>query len=288
MGVTGYSRLAVVTSDSLLVMDLRDVEEDGSYAVDLHLPGSVKLMVAYSDNSRQWVGGRDFASAAVFDLQLGQTITGADLVQSGLRLRMESEVSYSSLVLDFYDPIDFSLVATRYYPYVTPGRFLAIPSLWPGSFLMRISPPDYQIPTAYWAPQWYDRASSPEDARVIVVGEGETVTLDVTIPRAGVIGGRVVRAGDPGWPFVVVATAMDGSVPVDHDFVVAGESDYEINGLPDGDYRIGAYPYDMNIDWPDPPPEGTVWYPGTLDWSEAAVVEIRDAAVVEGIDFPVD
>ena len=51
-------------------------------------------------------------------------------------------------------------------------------------------------------------------------------------------------------------------------------------GLPDGDFKVGAWPVGEGRDWLDPPPADTVWYPGTEDWDSASVVEIRDASVV--------
>ena len=58
--------------------------------------------------------------------------------------------------------------------------------------------------------------------------------------------------------------------------------------LADGGYKIGAYP--VWLDWSprDPITVELLWYPGTSDWAAAGVIEILDAAVVEGVDFGVD
>jgi len=63
--------------------------------------------------------------------------------------------------------------------------------------------------------------------------------------------------------------------------VASAGGTYEVEGLPDGDWKIGAW---LRAEgYPDQPPAGTVWYPGTTDWNEAGVIQVRNHADVTGI-----
>lgn len=114
---------------------------------------------------------------------------------------------------------------------------------------------------------------------------GEVVALDLFLELGGVIRGRVETAdGVPRFFHVLVTPAVERVTWGNH-YAFEWSPDYEVKGLPDGAFKIGAYPVDQGWSWPDPPPDGTVWYPGTTDWESAGVVEIREAAVVTGVDI---
>ena len=61
-----------------------------------------------------------------------------------------------------------------------------------------------------------------------------------------------------------------------------------MKGLPDGSYRIGAFPFGTAWDYGMSPPDATLWYPGTQDLQDAAVIEIHDANTVDGVVFTYD
>jgi hypothetical protein len=107
--------------------------------------------------------------------------------------------------------------------------------------------------------------------------------LDLVLELGGVISGRVEREnGSVVIPEIVITPADEFTAwGSNYFFVLTGE--YEFRGLPDGNFKVGFRP--GGLDWNDPLPQGIIWYPGTLDWTDAGVVEIRDASVVTGIDF---
>ena len=51
---------------------------------------------------------------------------------------------------------------------------------------------------------------------------------------------------------------------------------------------MGATPEGSRSDPGIPAPEGTVWYPGTTDWSQAQVIGIVDASEVTDLVIPLD
>ena len=288
MGLVSSSRLAVVTLDSQVVMEPRLVEADGSFAVNLLLPVPVKLQILQGGGS-QWFGGRDFASANIYDPQPGQALAGVDLVQSGLRVVVSGDVvQFGSGILSFHDPVDLSLVASVETG-IAPGHTYGITSLSPGSYLLRVDPTSGTSRTSIGCPSGTTARRAPISRRRSRSSTPATsYSVDLTLEAGGEIRGLVVNGGDPNRYFHVVATSVDSPAPVDYDFVPSSDLHYLINGLEDGGYRIGAVAGGSGWSWPDPLPEGVVWYPGTTDWFSASTVEIRDAAVVEGIDIPVD
>ena len=70
-------------------MGARIVNDDGSFGVDIHLPGPVKLLVTQA-GVEQWIGGPTFEEATTFELEAGETISGVELVQCGLRLSVDT------------------------------------------------------------------------------------------------------------------------------------------------------------------------------------------------------
>jgi hypothetical protein len=62
--------------------------------------------------------------------------------------------------------------------------------------------------------------------------------------------------------------------------------DFEILGLPDGRWKIGATRDYFFWGCPDSLPDDMVWYPGTPDWEAATAIEIRDHAEIDGIEIP--
>ncbi|MBC8425749.1 hypothetical protein H8E07_16665 [bacterium] len=285
MGLRDGPEISLSTPDSLRVMGLRRIlEDDGSFSIDLHLPGPVKLQVS-QNGVGQWVGGPGFDEATVFDLQSGQTISDIEFVQSGLRLDIGASSMPSTYTeFHFYDPLDLSLVSVADIEFFG-GEYISIPNLWPGDYLMYVTPAEWQVLEAWWIPQWFDRADAPEQAQIISIESEEITTLELVLEQGGTIGGTFERTTDPEQSFYVVVTPADENLCVRYDYVFASNSDYSISGLVDGDYKVGAYPIGQGWSRYDPLPEGTIWYPGTLDRESASVVEILDGGTVAGVDF---
>ncbi len=292
MGLPEEPELFIVGPDSGLVMDRRRVESDGSFAVDLSLPGPVKLGVEQY-GAVQWIGGPTFVEAATYDLRAGETITGIELVQSGLRLDIRAPTASSGwAAFELHDPVDLSLMATVVVD-IAGHDVVGIPNLWPGDFLLHVAhrgPDEYGVSyrSPPWRPQWYDRAGAPAQAvPITIAAAGEVVTRELTLELGGAIRGRLETAPLPPRGFHVFLSPADVDTVLDAWYVWYQAPDFDLAGLPDGDYKVGACPTSVPWIWGLPPPAGTVWYPDTTIWDEAAVLEIRDACEVEGVVIPV-
>jgi hypothetical protein len=283
MGVTDIPRLFIVNLDSIPLMDSFRTEDDGSFAVDVYLPGSVKVQVVQGGIG-QWIGGPDFDAATVYELQAGQTIPNVDLVQGGIHFFVDAPDEYpGSAEFRIYDPVSRDILATP-FSFSPASRHVAIPNLWQGDFLIFVSPHDWMVGNTSWRPQWFDRAPEADQARTITITTaGEVVGLDLTLELGGVISGRVENEEGPSlYSRILVTPAEEFSLRAER-YIYDLSGEYELRGLPDGNYRVGFLP--SGQDWVDPIPPGVTWYPGTLDWETSGMVEIRDASVVTGVDF---
>jgi hypothetical protein len=112
LGRTLPPELALISPDSMTIMGPRVVGDDGSFGVNIHLPGPVRLRVT-QDGVEQWIGGPTFEEATTFDLEMGETISGVELVQCGMRLSVDAPVrNLGGVAIRFYDPVSLTLVTT--------------------------------------------------------------------------------------------------------------------------------------------------------------------------------
>jgi len=283
MGLSHRPVVSLVNLDSIPVSVPRNTGNDGSFAFDIFLPGPVKVQVTQGSIS-QWIGGPGFDEATVYELQAGTTISNVDLLQSGIHFFVKTSGEFpGSAIFRIYDPVSLNLLADPVSMSVGSAH-AAIPNLWPGNFLVHVSSDEWMVGRAIWKPQWFDRAPEAGQAQTIsITTAGEVVGLDLVLELGGVISGRVEREnGSTVIPEIVITPADEFTAwGSNYFFVLTGE--YEFRGLPDGNFKVGFRP--GGLDWNDPLPQGIIWYPGTLDWTDAGVVEIRDASVVTGIDF---
>jgi len=283
MGLNTSPDISLVNLDSIPVIKPFRTGDDGSFAIDVYLPGSVKVEVTQWGIS-QWVGGPDFDEATVYDLQAGQTITGVDLIQSGIHFFIEPyEENPGSAEIKLYDPVSLEPLSGSSSLSIA-SRHVAIPNLWPGEFLILVTPTPWMMGNAKWRPQWFDRESVANQARTITITTaGEVVGLDLILETGGVISGMVENE-DGSMPFYqIVITPADEFSPWARRQILGLTGEYSMVGLPDGDFKVGILPpFYHEGDIPD---TGVTWYPGTSDWETAGVVEIRDASVVTGVDF---
>ncbi|MCK4303495.1 MAG: hypothetical protein KAY24_04590 [Candidatus Eisenbacteria sp.] len=284
MGFSLPPALAILDPDSLTIMGPRTVGDDGHFAVDVYLPGPVKLLVTQA-GVEQWIGGDSFEEATIFTLESGRTVSGVRFVQSGFRLAVSTPAAgCSDAWFRLYDPTDLSLVAAAHL--VASNSFIGMSNLRPGTYLMEIAPrrPGW----ATWAPQWFDRMTSPEDARTITIAyEGEVVPLSVILEKGGTIEGTVLMAEGSEVNCYVMITPASERVRWGYCYAWDWQPDYDIRGLPDGDWKVGVWPIPADYELPAIPPDDTVWYPGTTDWNAAGVIEIRDFGDVRDIDIAV-
>lgn len=289
-GLTDAPSLSMFTPDSTMVMGLLKVNHDGEFSVPIILPEPVKLLVSQKGVD-QWIGGPGFAEATVFDLQPGQTISDVELDQCGLRL----DARVDKLDLDFwgsrillYDPADLSLIAGASWS-DGPDNLVGIPNLWPGDYLLHFTPDDGQLGDLWWRPQWYDRAAEPALAQTVTIGSaGEIVSLGVTLEQGGTVSGTIEGGEAADYYRSVFLAPADGNVSWGFDYLFYDRREFNLIGLPDGDYRIGVTPSGTIAHHGEEAPEGTIWYPGTTEWSEATVIEIRDGGEVTDLVIPMD
>ena len=269
-------QLSFVSEDSLLTLRRMQVADDGFFSAGFLLPGPLKLMVSQGGIDH-WIGGPGFTEATVFSPQPGETISGIEFVPCGIHLVVDdSGLPLRGGSIAVYDGTGSTLV-TEVLGYARTDRHIAIPNLWPGEYLIHITPDYWWRGSTEWKPQWFDRADEVAQAQpVVLASAGEVARRDVVMELGGKILGSVTRVEDPviGYRLFVYPADADTTWMDVH----VWQEGFAVMGLPDGDYVIAAAPF---LGEPDDP----VWYPSTLDRAEAQVIEIRDASVFEGADI---
>ena len=199
-------------------------------------------------------------------------------------------------MIRFYDPVSLALVTT--YSYGSEfglmtsssgygsSMVLGVPNLRPGDYLMHVSP--RHPGSAAWRPQWYDRATSPEGAQpVTLTAAGEVVLLPLVLELGGVVRGTVLMDPDAPKDYYIIVTPAGDRTTWGYSYAWDLASSFEVLGLPDGDFKIGACPIGANSSWawPDPAPAETRWFPGGVAWDDAGVITIVDGGDVEGLEL---
>jgi hypothetical protein len=251
------------------------VGRDGQFSLCFFVLAPVRLLVDYGETER-WIGGDDFASARVFDLAAGREFPDVSLRDSGILCRLEGdglgpETNARFKLFDEHGTI----VADRSH---MGGDLAPIAGLKEGVYFLRVERADN---TATWAPQWFDRKPSLAEASPITLtGWGEVATVTVRLQEGGRIRGDVRdRSGAP-VQAIIVAVPLDGP---DGARVFASSNrstgEFTLEGLADGEYRIGAARDYNNLQTP------LWWYPGTSDPDSAGVITIRDLGEVTGLSW---
>ncbi len=281
MGHRERPELALIDADRQTVIRRRLVDADGSFAADLHLSGPVKLRVKQS-GIEQWIGGETFEEATVFQLEAGRTVSGVEMVQCGLRCRLVVPgLSPRGITIQFHDPGDLRLLATLSSQHVS-GSVVSVPNLWPRDYLIMLSP--WRRGEEAWRPQWYDRAAMPQDAQIITLDSpGEVKNLHVTLERGGVLRGTVLMNPD-GPACYVIVTPADRMEIWGYVYTSHLSPSFEIQGFPDGDFKIGVCPVPAGVSRGSPaPPAETRWHPGAVEWGAADIVTVANGGDVEGL-----
>ena len=250
--------------------------DDGTYTLRLPGPVEAKMLVRIGGIGR-WLGGTDFAGAALLRLAPGADTTGVDLSESGILLLVmvpeeaictegavtlldgsRPDVTIGTVVADLLDPVP-------------------LPNLDSGTYLLRVAPHCYE---ASWIPQWFDHKSGREEATAITVGpNGEVVSVSMSMERGGRILGRT-RTGPLGLGeyVTVIVSPADSLV---QEFAAEPDrttGEFVVPGIPDGQFRLGA-----SIGYRGP----ITWYPGTTDFSHSTVIEIVGHADAGGYSWEV-
>lgn len=276
--------ISIFDIDSHKAMGRRRVKTDGSFSVDLHLPGTMKLLVTHG-TMEQWIGGAAFDEATTYTVINGETVEDIQLVESAIQLSATSdEASLNSQLIKFYRAGDRSLAAYWQYDvdYSTFKSGINILNIQPGDYYMHLEP--FAPGQSPWLAQWYDRQPTIDEAiRVVIPAAGEIVDLSVTLLPGGVIRGGIVQSTMPAQSYYVAVTPADAERIWGYVTLWTTETEFEILGLPDGEWKLGAWiPGEDGNDHPEPPARA-IWYPGTSAWDDATLITISAASDIDGI-----
>ncbi len=245
-----------------------DCDGDGAFTLTLLEPRTVRLEVTI-DGREQWLGGDTFESARVFAPAAGERLDGADLVESGLDIRLQGPgdwlVQEAEIVV--HDDVGAYLGTVPAYG----GRRL-LSNLSPGRYYVQV---DGACPDEVWSPQWFDGAASEATATPIDLSTGELRRLDIALAAGGRIAGdlRTAAGGIPG-PVECLLRDVGGTTACLGAMPLAGTR-FEFGGLADGDYLLAAMAT----------PGAAWWYPGTSDIAQATTITVTDHAAVTGLSW---
>ncbi len=282
-------RIRLVCADSTLDMGSFSVPDDGSFDVSVLLPEPARVRVDWGDRGFWVPDGCDFWDATVFSLEPGATQPTILAERSGLLLDLHDQ-TYTvrwSAACELVDPVSLE-VKDRFFLDGDPeNRFHPIVDLVPGDYLLH-----FDARTRFeqkWRGQWFDRRRDPEMATIVTIPPaGSYATVRMELEAGGRIRGTLTRSDSGPWRWTMVyLTPADDPTPLGSrirrlDF--RNTADYDLPGLEPGGYRVGACLLDYGSAPPDPP-DSTVWYPGTNEWSSAEVIVIEDAEEWSGVDF---
>jgi hypothetical protein len=286
---------SVLTADSVVIFKQYLSESDGSFRGEIWIPELVRVACTIASSNR-WFGGDDFASATQFELTGGEETDVGTIEESGLLLELiePGYADHDDFDLHLVRVEDGALVRTRRVKSGTYGRtsLVPFPNLDPGTYYLRVFNSRLSMG---WVSQWYDGATALGEATPVTIpGGGSVLPLRLTLQPGGTISGRVLHPAEDS-PYVFVIYVVDaatretaGRIHCDCDccdLVVYGDdSPFSARGLPDGDYRVGAWSEDCCAP-PWDAPAGTIWCPGTAEWETAEIVTIADHAAVAGVDI---
>jgi hypothetical protein len=240
-------------------------QADGSYSLRFLFPVDVRLEFAH-DQITQWYEGDSYANARVFALQPGDHVSGIDVVESGMEVRLEGPGDLAERNVDV-------LIRDESGREFTPGHMednpFAICNLRPGRYYLYVGG---ACTRQVWAGQWYGGSETPESAAPIDLGVGELRRLEFALTTGGRLAGVFEGAEDEfDWVDFRLCDAL--GEPLCADWFYAYGGTFEVSGLADGAYLLATRNYGSAY-W---------WYPGTFDLSQAAAVEIVDHGTVAGL-----
>lgn len=273
--VTGSWQLAGVAVPYVEAVDAQQrgfgsfaCDADGAYALPLLEARPVRLLVRL-ESSYQWLGGDGFATARVFAPAPGERLEGADLVESGLDLRLQGPgdwfVQRAEIVVRDADGQDVRTV-TAFSAREVLGN------LPPGRYYVGIGE---ACPDEIWAPQWYDGAAEAAAATPIDLAAGQLRRLDITLATGGRIAGELrTAAGAVPGPATCRLSDANGVSLCRGGILLIG-AHFDFAGLPDGDYYLSA----------SAAPGSWWWYPGTSDHTQATAITVTGHAAVTGLSW---
>ena len=269
-------RIEVYDADSTEIL-YENLSSDPDYEFLLPVVAPIKLRVKIGNIAR-WIGGRDYASATVYDPQPGDIITGVDLEEGGIVCYLNYPGQFGDLEANFGLVDADSVPLGSRYPMGGGENPFFISNLTPGTYFLYLGRASSRQP---WYSNWFDGAESFSEATPITIeSPGEIKRITAHLADGGRITGRVLRYnGDPA--LGIRLTTLRTDEPERNDYATySNHSDgsYEIVGLSNGDYLVGVYSYYYNV---------TSWYPGEFDPALADTIRVVDHGTVTGIEWPV-
>lgn len=283
--------ISLFTPDSTVVMGRRRImDSEGTFGVDLQLPGPTKVRVTHS-GVEKWVGGDSFEEATEYDVQGGQVVTGVDLVRGGMNLQVVS-ADYpvmGNVDIRLYNPDDLSLISVAEFYNQSQATEVGVANLDPGNYLLYLTPRKYDRGSSAWRSQWFDRAAdSGTAASVTISAAGEVVDLEIHLEKGGTLQGSYEpELADGNWRHVLAVRIDDSSEWYRDYFFPEHQDQFLIRGLPDGQYKLGEFSVGSGWDYGAPAPGETNWYGGD-SWEDATVLTIENAADLTDIIFSND
>lgn len=150
-----------------------------------------------------------------------------------------------------------------------------IEGLRPGRFILRAGaevPPGSHVPT-YW-PNTVD----PREARLITVGvEGDVTGIDLALPQAPVVTGRIVGTADGSYTDVFAERRENGRWRVGAAQQVTADGAFRLQGLRAGVYRFRFFHRADGAPW-------NQWWSGAYRAEDAKVVRLGPGQRLTGVD----
>lgn len=262
----GLSMDVVAVSPSGSSRGLARCDADGTFRLDLIAPDLVRIASRYGSMYR-WFGGTATGAPTLYELAPGQTITGLEMSEGGLRLDFEGPGlladALGSVLLVHPDGTRQNLDLSYH------RNPVLLVNLAAGDYRLQIVGGCALDP---WLPQWYDGAVDEADALPLTVVEGALTDATIRHQAGGVLRGvfagepAVVNAGRRIYLFDAAGTPVCGNGSW-----FTGSA-FEWPGLPDGVYVLGMVI--SSTSW---------WYPGTQALDQAERLTIVDGAVVSDL-----
>jgi len=204
----------------------------------------------------------------------------AETVVSGINFHLQIAGTLTGTVRDAESGDPFTNV--KVYAYTTAGLLMArTVTATDGRFFFSLPPGKAKVvavdPAGLFASGFPDGARSFAKSAPIVVRSGESATADVTLERAGRIGGRVTAAAG-GAPLAGIHVAAYN----EDDGTLCAETTTDWDGyysvaLPAGRFRTAAYDAALTY--------ATLFFPSRLDFGTATSLAVTAGRVTAPVDF---
>ncbi|MDM7915826.1 MAG: carboxypeptidase-like regulatory domain-containing protein [Candidatus Eisenbacteria bacterium] len=277
----GYSAEFVAVATDGAIADDASMLAD-SFEFRFLRPEPVRLRLTIDDVER-WIGGTSFEDATVFVPVAGETVTVPRVDDALLLIRLVEPGAPALHGVRFrvVEESGRTVVLDRRYP---EGDLFLIPNLLPGWLRFQVEP--LELGMTPWVAQWFDGADSLADAVPIRLDpEDGPAEATVRLRTGGVARGRIRSSGSvPRYGRLVLTHAGRREV-------WAALNEWETDGsfgfigVPDGRYKVGCCSYSFSSDCDDPFAGGFHWFGDTASWDSAAVVSVRQAETIDGIEI---